>query len=1051
MSETSSIRSSQRASAFLNRPHIAPMGPRTRQSSLRTQSLLSVTTQSPAVTPSVNTLNLPEFGGRTSPEVMSPASSLATRKSLPPLTEEPPSPASVLSNDRPSILIRGSMSMSSSRIEEDGEEDDQHFSLPEFPPSGPPTATPSNTFFTSQGPISEAPYEQPVDPDSEYAIPESPPPAFEASLHAEPYRQPLSLDAELFTHEQEPSVREPSIQEPTTNDSASIHESTHRESSVRDSLNPTPSIREPSIRESLIQAPSIREPSIHEQPTYEASIRDPSMPEPSLYEPSIRERSLRESVISTKSSNESPPSVPHVPPSPAPSKASFNISSVAKINPPPAIKFDSTPVSWKGLPMEAAVWTVDSGELQGIVSRAIRASASESFVRLLTAENLDKVLPAELERLEHLKAVTQSKYRFLVHRRTMLFQALNSTSLGQQKDGEDGVSVVSRLASQLADTIAECDQKLEEVLQITDQVAQINKLIDVHWSSALAIALRKLNGSFARRNADLATAKERITQLEAELAEAWKEAERMARELDDYEAAIAADDDDAVIETAEIVSVPKPTHTRRASTPMTPTLVEFTPKSMSPSASANNDLSTSPKSPVIPRSPVASTSAAPRSPNPAQHQFNFPHSPTTAGPIIHLKAKESQVEPDVPDTVSLRSTRSTRSARSARSARSTKSNRSGWTSESNHVSAVNAAKTRSRRMSQSSLRIAINPTGADAGAGPSSGHSRKHSTGKTPRTTPFEEHPPVPELPAQYSSFNGIASANVSSTLLYTPDGSTPPRPTHHHMSSLSMSMSLLHPSPRLRRRASLDSVMTGGGRSIMTNPGSVAYKGKAAASDDLYLRPKQPLVGYDYYHNRDAGAGGATMMMMEGESEMQMMMASRTPRANTFGYASSSGGGGGMGAGQNSTLLAYYDHDHDYDDGSEADMYTAPRPPPKDPSKTIPSMWMNADAAGHGHAHKPSLSTAPPTSYVYGQKQQQTPSQHGSFTSSAKSPTVSNSSESHGAQDPEHSTSKLIQRSSSSNVKTTAYNKLRGLTKRYSVSLPLFNSHARATPRKSA
>jgi len=127
------------------------------------------------------------------------------------------------------------------------------------------------------------------------------------------------------------------------------------------------------------------------------------------------------------------------------------------------------------------------------VSRAIRASASESFVRLLTAENLDKVLPVELERLEHLKATTQSKYRFLVHRRTMLFQALNSTSLGQQKDGDDGVSVVSRLASQLADTISECDQRLEEVLQITDQLAQINKLIDVHWSSALAIALRKVN------------------------------------------------------------------------------------------------------------------------------------------------------------------------------------------------------------------------------------------------------------------------------------------------------------------------------------------------------------------------------------------------------------------------------------------------------------------------------------------------------------------------------------------------------------------------------
>jgi len=126
------------------------------------------------------------------------------------------------------------------------------------------------------------------------------------------------------------------------------------------------------------------------------------------------------------------------------------------------------------------------------VSRAIRNSAKESFIRLLTIDNLDTILPTELERLESLRAMTQAKYRFLVHRRTMLFQALNSTTLGQQKDGEDGVSVVSRLSTQLAETVAECDQRLEEVLKLNDQTAQINKLLDIHWASALSIALRKV-------------------------------------------------------------------------------------------------------------------------------------------------------------------------------------------------------------------------------------------------------------------------------------------------------------------------------------------------------------------------------------------------------------------------------------------------------------------------------------------------------------------------------------------------------------------------------
>jgi len=194
-------------------------------------------------------------------------------------------------------------------------------------------------------------------------------------------------------------------------------------------------------------------------------------------------------------------------------------STPPKLVPPQAIKFETTPVPWKGLPLEAAlckqpvffllpvhplmssVGTIDSKELQSSVSRAIKSSARESFIRLLTVDNLDKVLPAELERLGDLKAATQSKYRFLVHRRTMLFQALSSTALAQQKDGEGGVSVVSRLTSQLSETIEECDQQLEEVLKIVDQMTQINKLIDHHWASALAIALRKVSFSTAQTTA----------------------------------------------------------------------------------------------------------------------------------------------------------------------------------------------------------------------------------------------------------------------------------------------------------------------------------------------------------------------------------------------------------------------------------------------------------------------------------------------------------------------------------------------------------------------
>lgn len=141
--------------------------------------------------------------------------------------------------------------------------------------------------------------------------------------------------------------------------------------------------------------------------------------------------------------------------------------------------------------------TLDSSELQHLVSRAIRSSASESFIRLLSLENLDGVLPTEMERLTKLKAVTQAKYRFLVHRRTMLLQALNGSSGAPDRIADDGVSVVSRLTLQLAQTTAECDELLVELLRVTDQIGQISKMIDSHWASALAVGLRKVRGTIA--------------------------------------------------------------------------------------------------------------------------------------------------------------------------------------------------------------------------------------------------------------------------------------------------------------------------------------------------------------------------------------------------------------------------------------------------------------------------------------------------------------------------------------------------------------------------
>jgi hypothetical protein len=220
--------------------------------------------------------------------------------------------------------------------------------------------------------------------------------------------------------------------------------------------------------------------------------------------------------------------------------------------PPPQLNFDSVPIPFKGLPLEAAQWTFTSAELQQIVSRAIRLSARESFIRVLPIETLDKEIVNESERLATLKLTTQSQYRFQVHRRTMLLQALNSSA----STLTDDPSTVSSLTGQLSETTAQCDRLMEELLRISDQQAQLVKVQDLHSASALAIALRKINKSYERRINELRGAQEKIEVLEAELEEAWREAEKVAQEIDQLDAGISDDEsEDITIHTAHMVGV----------------------------------------------------------------------------------------------------------------------------------------------------------------------------------------------------------------------------------------------------------------------------------------------------------------------------------------------------------------------------------------------------------------------------------------------------------------------------------------------------------------
>ncbi|KAG6827785.1 hypothetical protein H0H92_010478 [Tricholoma furcatifolium] len=477
----------------------------------------------------------------------------------------------------------------------------------------------------------------------------------------------------------------------------------------------------PSIVESVVTPPPPPEPSFRASPT--------PPPEPSF---------------SANASSTPPPTYKVIP-----------ILKPATLVQPPTLSFEQVPIQWKALSHDAALWTLDKTELQEIVAGALRRSAPETYIRLLSLENLNTALPAEVERLTNLKASKQTQYRFLVQRRAMTLQALNSSYMSPEKaDPDEGISTASRLALQLSQTTADCDKLMSELLVISDQLAQISTITEHHYASALAVAMRKLHKSYKTRTDQLLEARSRIAQLEADYEEAWREAERVAKGIDEVEAnaqsklievTMVNDDDEgddaegeivdqdqqddeeggeqgeeddteeedleeevAVIETAEKMKI----NCRRASriipaeiliqsrrnTGHMEGLPMFTPVSPMPRFSAA----------------VALSSAAPTIATVPESESESKPTPDTARSLGQ----------DRDDAASIRSGKSVRSVRSVRSARSTKSTRSLRSPESTRLSLVSAARTRSTRVSKNNLRL---------------------SKPKNP------SHPPMPDLPVEFA------------------------------------------------------------------------------------------------------------------------------------------------------------------------------------------------------------------------------------------------------------------------------------------------------------
>lgn len=193
-------------------------------------------------------------------------------------------------------------------------------------------------------------------------------------------------------------------------------------------------------------------------------------------------------------------------------------------------RFQTTPVKFRGLTKEAAEWTFSSQQLQQLVSTAIRQTADVSAIRLLPLDILNEALPEEIDRLEALSAELRTNYKLNVRRRRMLLGSLASMMDGSEAS-EYGTA--SRLLEEVTEVTDNLDQITEELYDVTTQLGQLTHLRDVHSSSALIMALHKLNKSLKKHLEEGQKLREQVSTLEAERDEAWRQAQEVAQDFDD--------------------------------------------------------------------------------------------------------------------------------------------------------------------------------------------------------------------------------------------------------------------------------------------------------------------------------------------------------------------------------------------------------------------------------------------------------------------------------------------------------------------------------------
>jgi len=165
-------------------------------------------------------------------------------------------------------------------------------------------------------------------------------------------------------------------------------------------------------------------------------------------------------------------------------------------------------------------------------------SGKSSSIRLLSQQAAFVEVPDELERLNELLHELKVQYRLQVRKRDVLLRAIYAYA----ESPEFSLIAHRSKVQELHETVVNLDRIAEELYCVRDQAAQLSRMLAVHSGSALAVALRKLNASFLKQNAELHTLKDHVYGLETDRDEAWTQAQQAVEDLDDLNATLRAQD-----------------------------------------------------------------------------------------------------------------------------------------------------------------------------------------------------------------------------------------------------------------------------------------------------------------------------------------------------------------------------------------------------------------------------------------------------------------------------------------------------------------------------